>query len=82
MICFLRRRKKTNYVTTFTFKIECYKGKDDKGVQYTRKPRVDKKDEVSAIVGKLVQISQRYLKHRSYVDNVSRVLPTIKDGFS
>ena len=63
-------------------KIECYKGKDDKDVQYTKTARVDKKDKVSAIVGKLVQISQRYLKHRSYVDNVSRVLSMIKDGFS
>ena len=63
-------------------KIECYKGKDDKDVQYTRTARVDKKDKVSAIMGKLVQISQRYLKHRSYVDNLSRVLPMIKDGFS
>ena len=70
------------YYYVYERKIEYYKGKDDKDVQYTRTARVDKKDKVSAIVGKLVQISQRYLKHRSYVDNVSRVLPMIKDGFS
>ena len=70
------------YYYVYERKIEYYKGKDDKDVQYTRTARVDKKDKVSAIVGKLVQISQRYLKHRSYVDNLSRVLPMIKDGFS
>ena len=63
-------------------KIECYKGKDDKDAQYTRTARVDKKDKVSTIVGNLVQVAQIYLKHRSYVDNVSRALPMIKDGFS
>ena len=63
-------------------KIKCYKVKDDKDAQYTRTARVDKKDKVFAIVGKLVQISQSYLKHRSHVDNVSRVLPIFKDGFS
>ena len=31
---------------------------------------------------RLLKNSARYLKHRSYVDNVSRVLPMLKDGFN
>ena len=59
-------------------KIRSYKGKDSNDVQYTRTARVDKKDKVT----KLLQNTARYLKHRSYVDNVSRVLPMLKDGFN
>ena len=62
-------------------KLECYKGKDG-DVQYTRTARVDKKDNVSIIVDRLLQNSAPCLKHRSYADNVSRVLPTLKDGFN
>ena len=63
-------------------KIESYKGKDGNDVQYTRTARVDQKDKVSVLVTKILQNTARYLKHRSYVDNVSRVLPMLKDGFN
>ena len=62
-------------------KLECCKGKDG-DVQHTRTVRVDKKNKVSIIVDRLLQNSARYLKHRSYVYNVGRVLPILKDGFN
>ena len=48
---------------------------------YSRTARVDKIDKLSIIVDRLLQNSARYLKHRSYVDKVSRVLPMLKDRF-
>ena len=62
-------------------KLKCYKGKDG-DVQYTRTARVDKKDKVSTIADRFLQNSARYLKHRLYIENVSRILPMLKDGFN
>ena len=57
-------------------------GKNGQDVNYTRTARVDKKESLSVVVDTLLQISSRYLKHRSYVDNVNIVLPMLKEGFS
>ena len=62
-------------------KLECYKGKDG-DVRNTRIARVDKKGKVSIIADRLLQNSARYVKHRSYVSNVSRVLTMLRDGFN
>ena len=63
-------------------KMESYKGKDGQDVHYTRTARVDKKEKLSVAVDNLLQISSRYLKHRSYVENVNIVFPMLKEGFS
>ena len=41
-----------------------------------------KKDEVSVLVVTLIENSERYLKHRSYADNVSSVLPMLRAGYT
>ena len=71
-VCFYSYERKT----------ESYKGKDGQDVHYTRTSRVDKKEKLSVVVDNLLQISSRYLKHRSYVNNVNVVLPMLKEGFS
>ena len=66
---------------TYERKTESYEGKEGKEVKYTRPARVDKKDEVSVLVATLIQNSERYLKHRSYADNVNSVLPMKRIGY-
>ena len=44
--------------------------------------KVDKKEKLPVVEDNLLQIFSRYLKHRSYVDNVNIVLSMLKEGFS
>ena len=62
-------------------KTESYKGKDGQEVHYTRTAREDNKKKLSVVVDNLLQMSSRYLKHRSYVDNVNIVLPMLTEFF-
>ena len=73
-----RENDKEVHYCVYERKTECYKGKDGNDVQYTRTARVDKKEKVSELVNSLIKNTPRYLKHRSYVDNVNYVLPILK----
>ena len=69
--------KEINYYI-FGPKTESY-FKNGKEIQYTRTARIDKKEEVSVIAQKLISIKDSYLKHRSHVDNISKVFPIVKE---
>ena len=49
---------------------------------YSRTARVDKKEKVSEIVRMLLVQPSVCLRHRSHVDNISKVLPLIKETFN
>ena len=49
---------------------------------YNRTARVDKKEKVSEIVRMLMVHPSVYLHHRSHVDNISKLLPLIKETFN
>ena len=49
---------------------------------YNRTARADKKEKVSEIVRVLLVQSSVYLRHRSHVDNISKVLPFTKEAFN
>ena len=71
-----RENDKGVHYYVYERKTECYKGKDGNDAQYTRTARVDKK------VNSLLKNAPRYLKHRSYVENMNQVLPILKERFS
>ena len=48
---------------------ESYIGKAGKPVEYTRTARVDRWKPVSELVKRIIEESDKYLKHRTYVDN-------------
>ena len=77
-----RENDKEVHYYVYERKTEGYKGKDGNDIQYTRTERVDKKEKVSELVNSLQKNANRYLKHRSYVDNVNHVLPIFKERFS
>ena len=61
---------------------EKYYGKDGKEVEYTRTARVDLTAPVCQLVEKLRCNGKVYLKHRSYIDNCSNVLPLLQEAYS
>ena len=77
-----RENDKEAHYCVYERKTECYKGKDGNDVKYTRTAKVDKKEKVFELVNSLLKNTPRYLKHRSYVDNVNYVLPILKKKFS
>ena len=50
--------------------------------EYSRTTRVDKKEPVCDIFSKLMSIGDKYLRHRSHVDNINSVLSKIKERFT
>lgn len=62
--------------------IESYIGKNGKRIEYTRTARVDLEEPVAKIVEKLRECGNSYLKHRTYVDNVSSVFPLLKESYT
>ena len=64
----------------FEMKEECY-FKNGVKKTYNRTARVDKKEKVSDVVKNILHQAVLYLRHRSHVDNVSKVLPLIKESF-
>ena len=60
---------------------ESYIGKEGKPVEYTRTSRVDECKPVNDIVNFILDGGEKYLKHRSYVDNYSTSFPLMKDGY-
>ena len=56
-----------------------YKNGEEK--VYYRTTRVDKRESVNLVVQNLMNEEVKYLKHRSYVKNVSIQFPIIKENF-
>ena len=61
--------------------VESYIGKNGKPTEYTRTARVDFCEPVSMLVEKLHGLGDKYLKHRTYVDNVSSIFPISKESY-
>ena len=57
-------------------------GKSGKKMEYTRTARVDLCEYVCQLVDKLRGLSEKYLKHRTYVDNCTTVFPFLKESYS
>ena len=53
--------------------VESYVGKNGKPTEYNRTARVDLCEPICQLVQKLNDLGDKYLKHRTYVDNVSSV---------
>ena len=51
-------------------------------MEYTRTARVDLCEPVCQLVEKLHGLSEKYLKHRTYVDNCTSVFPLLKESYS
>ena len=60
---------------------EPYTKKDGTPGQYQRATRVDHKNAVKDICQKILDTGNAYLKHRTYVDNVSSVFPEMKSTY-
>ena len=60
---------------------EPYTKKDGTPGQYQRVTRVDHKEPVKDICQKILDTGNAYLKHRTYVDNVSSVFPEMKSTY-
>ena len=76
-----RASKKTINYHVFEVKIESFV-KMGVTEEYSRTTRVDKKEPVCDIFSKLMWIGDKYLRHRSHVDNINSVLPKIKERFT
>ena len=61
---------------------ESYIRKEGKPVEFTRTGRVSDTKPVKHLVNLIKDGSKKYLKHRTYVDNYSHVLPLMKDAYS
>ena len=61
---------------------ETYIGKSGRKMEYTRTARVDLCEPVSQLVEKLRGLTEKYLKHRIYVDNYTSVFPLLKESCS
>ena len=59
---------------------ESYLGKEGEPTEYTRTACVDHCEPV--LVNKLLDVSDKYLKHRTYVDNCTSVFPLMKKRYS
>ena len=55
--------------------------KDGDTKEYARTARIEKKEPVYEIIRCLISSSDNYLRHRSHVDNISKVLPLIRESF-
>lgn len=62
--------------------VESYIGKDGKHTEYTRTARVDYCEPVRLLVNKLQNLSKKYLKHRTYVDNCTSVFSLMKEPYT
>ena len=51
-------------------------------MEYTRTALVDLCEPVCQLVEKLRGLSEKYLKHRTYVDNCTSVFPLLKESYS
>ena len=51
-------------------------------MEYTWTARVDLCEPVCQLVEKLCGLSEKYLKHRTYVDNYRSVFPLLKESYS
>ena len=61
--------------------MESYTKKDGTPSEYNRITRVDYHESVKNICKKLLETADAYLKHRTYVDNVSTVFPETKSTY-
>ena len=69
--------KDTSYCL-FEKKTETYiKNGEEKSFEQTT--RIDKSDKVSCIVQQLVDSGDSYLRHRKHVENITTVLPKIRE---
>ena len=57
-------------------------GKNGERVEYTITARVDISELVHMLVPKLLGLSKTYLKHRTYVDNLTSVFPLLKESYT
>ena len=60
---------------------ESFIGKEGKPGQYTRTTRVEYNKPICQLVKCILEASDKYLKHRTYVDNCAKVFPLMKDGY-
>ena len=51
-------------------------------IEYTRTTRVDHNEPVRMLVNRLLDASDKYLKHRTYVDNCTSVFPLMKEAYT
>lgn len=72
--------KPCNYYE-YTRVIESYIGKQGNKVEYTRTTRVDMVKPLSTVFEKLRAMGDKYLKHRTYVDNVTSVFPILRENY-
>ena len=61
---------------------ESYIGKNGERFEYTRTARVDITEPVHMLVAKLLGLSKKYLRHRTYVDNCTCVFPLSKESYT
>ena len=61
---------------------ESYIGKEGKRIEYTRTTRTYHSEPVNKIVAKLSEAGDKYLKHRTYVDNCNVVFPLMKETYT
>eukprot|EP00111_Clytia_hemisphaerica_P011511 TCONS_00033794-protein len=73
----MHENKQCNYYE-YTRVVESYIGKNGNKIEYIRTTRVDL---VEPFVEKLREMGDNYLKHRTYVDNVSSVFPILRDNY-
>ena len=62
--------------------VESYIGKKGYPIEYTRTPRVAHSEPVRMLVNRLLDASDKYLKHRTYVDNCTSVFPLMKEAYT
>ena len=62
--------------------VESYIGKEGNRIEYTRTTRTDHSEPVHKLVAELSEASDKYLKHRTYVDNCNYVFPLMKETYT
>ena len=62
--------------------MELYTKEDGTPGEYKRVARVDYHEPIKDIYKKLLETGNAYLKHRTYVDNVSTVFPEMKSAYN
>ena len=56
--------------------------KRGKRIEYTRTTRTDHSEPVHKLVAELSEARDKYLKHRTYVDNCNSVFPLMKETYT
>ena len=61
--------------------VKNYIGRIKQPTEYTRTARIDLCESVYMLVEKLCGLSDKCLKHRTYVDNFTSVFPLLKESY-